>query len=97
MLFRSEGTAILYAYKDEETNIALKTVTLPPEGEYLYNATGDLADATGYLYNEGYYAWVETSRSRVRHPQMAFEIYTKSGRVGVEWVKAEIAVVEGGE
>jgi len=94
---KKEGTAILYAYKDEETNIALKTVTLPPEGEYLYNATGDLADATGYLYDEGYYAWVETSRSRVRHPQMALEIYTKSGRVGVEWVKAEIAVVEGGE
>ena len=102
---KNGGEAKLYAYKDEETAVALKTVTLTSEGTELYDANGDFSDdagppendITGYLYDEGSYAWVETSRSRVRHPQMAFEIYVTSGRVGVEWVKAEIAMVEGGE
>lgn len=92
---KKSGTALLYAYKDEETEVLLKTVTLTNEGEYLYDATGDLADATDFLYDDGYYAWTETTRNRVRNDQMAFEIYLTSGRVGVEWVKAEIAMVEG--
>ena len=94
---KASGTGYLYCYKDEETPVNMKTVTLTPGGDCLYDATGDLADATGDLYDDGYYAWVETTRNRVRSGQMAFEIYLSSGRVGVEWVQAEIAQVEGGE
>jgi hypothetical protein len=92
---KSSGSALLKVYKDEETELTLATVTLPGEGTLLYDATGDLYDATDYLYSSGAYAWTETSRARLRNNQMAFEIYVTSGRVGVEWVRADIAMVEG--
>jgi hypothetical protein len=93
---KAEGTAKLYVYKDEESEVKVKDITLTQAGDYLFDATGDLNDATGYLYDDGYYAWTETSRARLRNTQMAFEIYVTSGRVGVEWVRADIAMVEGG-
>lgn len=77
--------------------IQMKTVTLPTDGSYLYNATTYLASATQYLYDEGALPWTETTRGRVRSIEMAYELNVSSGRVGVEWFKADIASLEGGE
>jgi hypothetical protein len=94
---KASGVAVLKVYTNEITGTSLKSITLLNEGTYLYDATGYLAVATGYLYDDGASAWVETSRNRIRATQMAFEILATSGRVGVEWIKAEIALVEGGD
>jgi hypothetical protein len=94
---KSSGSALLKVYKSEESELTIATLSLPNEGELLYDAEDALYGATGYLYSSGASAWTETSRARVRNPQMAFELYVTSGRVGVEWVRADIAMVEGGE
>ena len=92
-----DGAAVIKAYTDDETSVALKTITLRNAGVYVYDATGYLADANEFLYDEGSPTWVETARGRVRNIQMAFELLVTSGRVGVEWVRAEVALLEGGE
>jgi hypothetical protein len=81
----------------EENVIKVKNITLPSDGDMLADATGYLADATGYLADSGASAWTETTRNRVRNTEMAFELNIASGRVGVEWVRADIAALEGGE
>ncbi len=91
------GVAVLKVYTDDETNVTVKTITLRAAGTYLYDATGYLYDANEFLYDEGSPTWVETARSRARSTQMAFELLATSGRVGIEWVKAEVALIEGGE
>jgi len=91
------GTATVYVCTSEEDKTALKSVTLQGSGDYLYDATGYLNDATGYLYDTGVSAWVETTRNRLRHDEMAFELHVTTGRCGLEWVRAEVAVLEGGE
>jgi hypothetical protein len=94
---KKAGVATLNVCTSEANSIALKSITLLSEGDDLFDATVDLNDATGFLYDAGASAWVETSRNRIRSSQMAFEIMVSSGRVGVEWVKAEIAMVGGGD
>lgn len=91
------GTAVMYVCTSEEDKTLVKSVTLAGSGDYLYDATGYLDDATGYLYDTGVSAWVETTRNRIRHDEMAFELQVTTGRCGFEWVRAEIAVLEGGE
>lgn len=93
---RSSGVAIINVILDDETTTRLKTVTLHSSGTYLHDATEYLYDATEYLYEEGHGAWIETSRNRVRSNCIAFEVMANSGRMGIEIIKAEIALVEGG-
>lgn len=59
-------------------------------------ATGVYNDITGYLYDAGSSPWTLSTRNRIRNDEMAFELELTSGRCGVEWCKAEIALVEGG-
>ena len=61
----------------------------------LYDATGYLYDATEYLHDMGLTAWHEYTRNRVRGSTLQFKITATSGRVGIEGLKAEIALVEG--
>lgn len=89
------GLASMSVYTTESTGIQVGSITLPQTGTYLHDATTLLHDATGFLYEEGASAWVATTRNRVRNTEMAFEILVTSGRVGIEWCKAEIAMVEG--
>lgn len=92
---KNSGIASMTVYTSETSNVLLKNIVLPGTGIYLYDATGYLHDATDYLYGQGAIAWMETTRNRVRNTEMAFEILVTSGRVGIEWVKVEIAMVEG--
>ena len=91
------GAAVMKAYTDDENNVSLKTITLRTAGTYLADATGYLADAGEFLYDEGSPTWVETARDRVRNTQIAFGLLVTSGRVGIEWVRAEVALLQGGE
>lgn len=91
------GQGNLYAVKEMGDLVLLKTITTLDAGQELYEATHDLYEANEELYSAGAASWVETSRSRTRGIEMAFEIEMVSGRVGVEWCKAEIALLEGGE
>lgn len=94
---KATGAGTISACTDENTKTVLKTIITRQEGTYLYDETGFLYDATEFLYDTGTSPWVETSRNRIRNIEMAFELELSSGRCGVEWCKAEIAIVEGGE
>ncbi len=94
---KATGTGSIYVCTEENTKTLLKTITTTAEGTYLYDATGYLNDATEFLYDTGTSPWIETSRNRIRNDEMAFELELTSGRCGIEWCKAEIALVEGGD
>ena len=94
---KSAGTGLIYGCTEDETKTLLKTVTITAEGEYLYDSTGDLEAADDELYDTGSSSWIETSRNRIRDQKMAFELVLTSGRCGIQWCKAEIAILEGGE
>jgi hypothetical protein len=93
---KSSGGGNIFVCTAENEKVAVTTFTTLPEGQYLNDATEYLNDATGYLYDTGASPWITTSRNRVRSDEMAFELELTSGRCGVEWCKAEIALVEGG-
>jgi hypothetical protein len=93
---KSVGTAIMSILTDASTSITVKTITLAADGQYLYDATGYLYDATQFLYDLGSSPVIETTRNRVRSDEMAFQLEVTTGRCGIEWCKAEIAFVEGG-
>jgi hypothetical protein len=92
---KNAGLASMNVLTSDMDSTQLKVVTLLGSGTYLNDATGYLAAATGFLYDEGASAWTETTRNKIRSSEMAFEMTVTSGRVGIEWVKAEIAMVEG--
>lgn len=94
---KAAGSGNLYICTDEDTKVRCGTFDSVSEGTYLYDATGYLDDATEDLYDTGTVSWVETTRDRVRSDEMAFELELTEGRVGVEWCKAEIAILEGGD
>lgn len=94
---KKAGSAILYVCKTESDKVLLKSFTFYGEGDYVYDATGYLDDATGYIYDTGTAPWTEMTRNRFRGKEMAFEVELSSGRCGIEWCKAEIAMLEGGE
>jgi hypothetical protein len=89
------GTALLYAITPSTEGTLLKTITLRSSGEYLYDATEYLYDATDNLYDMGKTAWYELCRNKIRGGSIQFKLTSTSGRVGVEGLKAEIALVEG--
>jgi hypothetical protein len=90
---KAPGAGNINVCIDENSKTSLKTFATINEGTYLFDATGYLYDATIYLYDTGTAPWVETSRNRFRSDEMAFELELSSGRCGVEWAKAEIALV----
>jgi len=94
---KAAGSGLIQVCTDDNITTTAKTFTPEAEGEFLYDATGYLADATGYLYDTGTSPKVETTRNRLRNDEMAFQIELTSGRCGIEWCKAEIALVEGGD
>jgi hypothetical protein len=61
----------------------------------LYDATGDLNDATELLYDMGISPWFDVNKNRIRSSSVQFKLVCSSGRVGVEGLTAEIALVEG--
>jgi hypothetical protein len=91
----SSGAALLYAVTPSDEKILLKSITLPSEGQELSEATGDLYDATEELSSMGTSPWYEISKNRVRGSSIQWQLTTTSGRVGVEGLKAEVALVEG--
>ncbi len=93
---KATGAGIISVCTAENDKTGILTFTPESEGQYLYDATGYLAVATGYLYDTGTSPKVETTRNRIRSDEMAFDLELTSGRCGVEWCKAEIALVEGG-
>ncbi|MFH0822433.1 MAG: hypothetical protein V2B18_06755 [Pseudomonadota bacterium] len=94
---KATGTGIISVCTAENEKTAVLTFTPEAEGQYLYDATGYLAVATGFLYDTGTSPKVETTRNRIRSDEMAFDLELTTGRCGVEWCKAEIALVEGGD
>lgn len=93
---KAAGTGIMSVCTDDSTTKTVKTITLEAEGDYLYDATGYLNDATGDLYDTGSAPKVESTRNRMRSDSMSFQFDVTTGRCGIEWCKAEIALVEGG-
>lgn len=93
---KKAGTGIISVHTDASTSVTLKTFSIAGEGQFLYDATGYLAAATEILYDLGASPVIETSRNRVRSDEMAFQLELTTGRCGVEWCKADIAIVEGG-
>lgn len=89
------GTAYLYGITPTNESITLKTITLRNAGEYLYDATGYLYNATELLYDMGMTPWFETTWNRCRGTSIQFKISSTSGRVGIEGLRTEIAMVEG--
>jgi hypothetical protein len=75
------GTGKIYTIDYAGTATLISTFTTTAE-EYLYDATGDLNDATSYLSDSGSQPWVETTRNRVRGTDIAFEFVMESGAVG---------------
>lgn len=90
---KSAGVGQMYIANAAGTEYLVKTITLTEEGDYIFDATGYIDAATEYIYDSGSLPWAETSWQRVRSSGVAFILKTTSGRVGIEWVKAEIAVV----
>ena len=89
------GTAYLYAVTPTSDSVLIKTITLRSSGSLLYDATGDLNDATELLYDMGISPWFDVNRNRIRANSVQFKLVCSSGRVGVEGLKAEIAMVNG--
>jgi len=89
------GTARLYVATPNNASLLLKTITLTNAVQLLYDATGYLYNATDDLYDSGFGPWRETSWARCRGGTIQFHLTSQSGRVGVEGLRAEIALVEG--
>lgn len=89
------GSSMFSVATPQTENITIKVIQLRDEGMYLSNATGYLDDATVLLYDMGKTAWYESTRNQVRGSSLQFRLQTTSGRVGVEGLRAEIALVEG--
>lgn len=91
------GTATISVYTAYDNSTLLKSITLTTAGEYLYDATEEVNSATEELFESSTSSWTETTRNRIRSDEMSFELEITTGRCGVEWCKAEIASLEGGE
>ncbi len=89
------GTASLYAVTPERSAILLKTMTLTAEGEFVYDATGEVYVATQELYEMGSDPWFETSYNKVRSRAIGFNLTTNYGRVGINQIEVEFGMVGG--
>jgi hypothetical protein len=94
---KAVGGGNIYACTAESTKVLLKSFSTTAEGTFLFDETEEVNVATDLLYATGFSPWIESMRQRVRSTEMSFEVELTSGRCGVEWCKAEIALVEGGD
>ena len=90
----AEGAGVVEAVGPNST-VVLAELTLAASGEFLYAATGDLYDATGYLNTGGAEGSFTTSRRRTRKSRFYLQIRTTSGRVGVNSLDTQLALVNG--
>ena len=90
---KATGTAKVYIVKPGDIETLVKEVDLQAEGDDLYDATGYIYDATGYLYDSGSAPWFESCYSIARADEIAFKIVSTSGRMCIEHIKADFAVV----
>jgi hypothetical protein len=91
------GTGVLNLCYSENDKVQLKSFSFVSSGTLLYDSTGYLDAANEYIYEAGMAPWTEETRNRYRGTDIAFEVEMYTGRAGVEWCKAEIAELEGGE
>jgi hypothetical protein len=73
----------------------LQSFTISTAGTLLHDATGYLAAATGYLYDDSAAPWSENVRNRYRDDEISFSVNTTSGRVEIENIAVDMAMVEG--
>lgn len=73
----------------------LKTFSTSAAGNMLHDATGYLAAETSYLYAGIATPWSENVRSRYRDDEIAFAVSLTSGRIMIENIAVEMAMVEG--
>lgn len=87
--------ANLRANTVEQDGTLLKAINIISSATYLYDATGDLNDATIELADMSGSAWIETCTNRVRGSSIQWQIDSTTGRFGIEGLTAEIALVMG--
>jgi hypothetical protein len=73
----------------------LQTFTISAAGQLLCDATGYLAADTSYLYDGISAPWSENVRNRYRDDEIAYGITTTSGRIMIENIAVDMAMVEG--
>ena len=89
------GAATLELITPENESIALGSFILYDEGTEIYDMTGEINDLTQEIYSLGTGPSFETSFNRARGSSFQWKFTTTSGRVGLEKMNAEIALVEG--
>ena len=87
------GAALLTLATDTTGSIPLKTITLGGDGILINDMTEEIDTYTDTIYELGDAAAFELSYNRARGRSMQFSFSTSSGRVGLEGIKAEIALV----
>lgn len=87
--------AYIKARFPDGTKTLLKPISVLVLSEELYDAVGDLNDATTLLGSIAGPAWIENTTNRVRGTSLQWQIDSQSGRFGVETLQAEIALVTG--
>jgi hypothetical protein len=87
----------IYIVTPEQKEILVGTIDSIPHSGYLYDATTYLYDLTGYVYDLGNAPYVSLSRNRTRATGLALQIVTTTGRIGLDKIQAEIAILQGGE
>lgn len=89
------GAAVLSLVTPEDEAQVLSTITLRDAGTEIYEATGEISVATSFIFDGGTSPWFETTFNRARGSSFQWQLLASSGRVGIEGLKAEIALVEG--
>lgn len=89
------GSAVLSLVTPQNEAQTLSTITLRNAGTEIYDATGEINDATSFIYDGGTAPWFETTYNRARGSSFQWQLLASSGRVGIEGLKAEVALVEG--
>lgn len=88
----------IYLAKNDSEKTAIDTFGVTAgKQEYVYDQTGYLNDATGYISSMANESILHICRNRVRDNRLAFEFECNDGRFGLDWIKAELAFIEGGE
>jgi len=79
----------------EVSETIIKKFSLDAPGWYLFDADMDLYDATMDLYTADINSQTLSIRNRVRKKDFYFELITNSGRVGLNYVNANLSMVNG--
>lgn len=89
-------TAYLRANTADAATVTLKALPILQATQYVYNATGDLNDATTVIGDMlENVAWIDTTTNRVRGESIQWQIDATKGKFGLEGLTAEIALVTG--